>query len=307
MVNLNVPWEGVADDTGYLFSFAKSLAAAVKSSPYKDLAEDIIATSGFAFRMWVDADQLCPSATSIWDFECQKPWVESGGILCDYAGRYWGQDDIEEERRNKALDIIRKSIDNGIPAVAWDIDIPEWGLVTGYDDENQQLATLSIRGDKGLMPYTLLGKREIPILSVLTITGRSDKAEDDILRDTLRLAATHLKGEEWCDNAKGLEAYPALIRFLEEKFIPEGSWSLEYSLGTYAALKRYAYQYFAKMNLTELAELYRKVYSNWLEAFRLKTGQDMCDPAIRGVVAELLREAHECEKKALAVMEARSP
>lgn len=64
MKKLNIFWEEIHDSTGYLFSFAKSLACAVKNSPWQEYAEDIVATSGFAFRMWVSAD-LCPSATSI--------------------------------------------------------------------------------------------------------------------------------------------------------------------------------------------------------------------------------------------------
>lgn len=44
MKKLDITWEGIEDPTGYLFSFAKSLAAVVKNSPYTDLFEDIIAT-----------------------------------------------------------------------------------------------------------------------------------------------------------------------------------------------------------------------------------------------------------------------
>ena len=51
MKELNITWEGVHDDTGFLFSFAKSLSCAVKKSPWPEYADDIIATSGFAFRM----------------------------------------------------------------------------------------------------------------------------------------------------------------------------------------------------------------------------------------------------------------
>ena len=62
MKKLDVTWNDVHDSTGYLFSFAKSLSCAVKNSPYSELSEDIVATSGFAFRMWISAD-LCPSET----------------------------------------------------------------------------------------------------------------------------------------------------------------------------------------------------------------------------------------------------
>jgi len=306
--NLDISWEGVREWTGYLFSFAKSLSAAVKNSPFSDKAEDIVATSGFAFRMWVSRD-LCPSATSIWDFESQKPWVENGGLPCDYVGRYWEQNDIEEEKRLEATSIIKASIDRGIPAVSWDTGIPEWGLITGYDDDAQMFSVLAINNaapdpaNPVLMPYDILGKREIPILSVLTVTGRTDKTEEQILRDTLKLAANHLKGGEWCDNAKGLEAYPALIRVFDEDPELSSSWNAEYFLGTYAALKEYAYRYLEKSGETRLAKLYRSVYDAWMEAFRIKTGEDASQPEVRAKIASLLRSAYESEKEAVAIME----
>lgn len=304
MKKLNIKWEnGIADTTGYLFSFAKSLGTAVKNSPYSEYAEDIIAASGFAFRMWVADKDLCPSATSIWEFDAQKKWVENGGLCCDYVGRYWGQDDVEEERRNAAINIIKASIDSGIPAISWDISIPEWGLITGYDDDKRMLSTLSISGSEDEMSYDILGKREIPILSVLTITGKINKAKDEILRDTLRLAVGHLKGEEWCENAKGLKAYPALIKFFTDSFEPELSWNMEYYLGTYGALKYYAYNYFEKNNLTELANLYKEIYEDWKSAFDIKTANDISDSQIREKIVSALNHACNNERKAVAVME----
>lgn len=298
MKKLNVTWNGVHDSTGYLFSFAKALATAVKNSPYSDYSEDIIASSGFAFRMWV-APNLCPSATSIWSFDEQKNWVESGGLTCDYIDRLWGQESIEEERRLAAIDMIKKSIDNGIAAIAWDIGIPEWGLIIGYDDEKQKFAFLSVTGEEGEMDYLSLGKREIPILNVLTVTGISNKSQEDIISDTLKLAKAHLNGEEWCDNKKGLEAYPTLISFLESDFDPNISWNLEYYLGTYAALKYYAWKFFEKYNLTELCNLYKTVYESWQKAFELKTSTDLSIKENRDNIVKLLKTAEKGEKHAM--------
>ncbi len=300
MKKLNITWDGVTDSTGYLFSFAKSLACAVKNSPWEGCSEDIIATSGFAFRMWVSED-LCPSATSIWSFDDQKPWTENGGLICNYVGRYWGQDDIEEERRLEAIAIIKESIDSGVPAVSWDIGVPEWGLIIGYDDDTQKFLTLAINGE-GEMSYNLLGKRELPILSVLTINGKSEKSQEDILKDTMKLAVSHLKGEEWCDNAKGLEAYQTLIKHFEAEFNPDISWNLEYFLGTYGELKYYAWKYFEKMEQTPLASIYESVYLAWKEAFRIKTSEDILNQEVRVKIAALLKGAHENEVKAVEIM-----
>lgn len=301
---LNITWNNVQDSTGYLFSFTKSLSCAVRNSPYAELAEDIIATSGFAFRMWVSAD-LCPSATSIWDFEGQKPWVENGGLLCDYAGRYWGQEHIEIEKRLAAIENIKKSIDNGFAAVSWDIGVPEWGLITGYDDETQNLLVQQIDiNEPTPMPYVVLGKRELPILSVLTITSKSDKSQDDILKDTMKLAVTHLNGEEWCDNAKGLEAYPRLIGIFENNPDIAASWNADYFLGTYGALKEYAYKYFEKAGQSELAKIYKEVFELWLNAFKIKTSQDAALSEVKAIIISLLQAAYENEKKAVKIMTA---
>lgn len=301
MKKLNVTWNGVYDSTGYLFSLTKSIAAAVKHSPWSQYAEDIIATSGFAFRMWVSAD-LCPSATSIWEFRKQEDWVENGGLACEYVERLWGEDNIEEKRRLEAIEIIKKSVDAGIPAISWDIGVPEWGLITGYDDETQTFSTLAINGSADDMPYDKLGKRELPLLSVLTITGTNGKPKDEILRDTIQLALSHLNGGEWCDNAKGLESYPALIRHFEDAFNPDASWNMEYFLGTFGALKYYAWKYFEKENQISLSELYKKVFDSWHEAFRLKTSNDINLPEIRSKIAELLKSAHKDEISAVDIM-----
>ncbi len=298
MKKLSITWDSVYDSTGYLFSFAKSLAAAVKNSPYSNYSEDIIATSGFAFRMWIASD-LCPSATSIWSFNQQKKWVENSGITCDYVERLWGQDNLEVERRHVAYDMIKKSIDNGIAAISWDIGIPEWGLIIGYDDERQKYATLSITGKEDEMDYSALGTREIPILNVLTITGINNKLQDNIISDTLKLAKGHLKGEEWCDNKKGLEVYPTLISFFECDFDPNISWNLEYYLGTYAPLKWYAWKFFEKCNLTELCRLYKTVYESWQKAFDLKTSTDLSLKENREAIVKLLKKAEECERQAI--------
>ncbi len=297
MKKLNVTWDGVYDSTGYLFSFAKSLATAVKNSPYSDYFEDIIATSGFAFRMWAATD-LCPSATSIWAFNQQKNWIESGGITCDYIERLWGQDSVEEERRLAAAEMIKKSIDNGIAAISWDIGIPEWGLIIGYDDEKQKYITLSIRGIEGEMDYLSLGKCEIPILNVLTITGINNKSQDNIISDTLKLAKAHLNGEEWCDNKKGLGVYPVLINSFECDFDPNISWNLEYYLGTYAALKWYAWKFFDKYNLTKLSKLYKTVYESWQKSFELKASTDLSIKENREAIVKLLKIAEDCERQA---------
>lgn len=299
MKKMNITWDGIYDSTGYLFSFAKALCCAVKNSPFAEAAEEIVASSGFAFRMWVSPD-LCPSATSMWQFDRQKNWVERGGISCQYIERMWGQEDVEEERRQEAVQLIRQSIDSGIPVISWDIVVCEWGLITGYDDESETFAVLPITGQEGEMAYSQLGKREIPILSVLAVTGKAEQSQEEIVRETLDIAKNHLLGNEWCENAYGLAAYPALVKHLEsEEAEMACSWNMEYFLGTYAPLKWYAWKFFERHGLQELASLYHSVYENWQKAFEMKKSLDLSDRQNRQAVAELLKQAEVWEKQAV--------
>ena len=303
MKKLDVTFHGTTDTTGYLFSLAKSLSASLRCSSYSAYADDSIASSGFAFRMWVDGGSLCPSATSIWEFKKQKIWVENGGLTCDYIERLWGADAVEEERRLATIDIIKQSIDNGVAAVAWDISGCEWGVVIGYDEDTETLYTLKTNGQEDSIPFAKLGRMDLPILSVLTVTGCTDKPTKEILAGTKKLAVQHLRGKEWCDNAKGLAAYDALIEFVNNKLTADTAWNLEYYLGTYAALKWYAWKFFTKYSESALADLYKAVYDAWKAAFDLKCTKDVTQADIKMQIAELLTAAKAAETKAVEIME----
>lgn len=302
MKKLNITWDGVYDSTGYLFSFAKSLSCAVNHSPYSELSEDIVATSGFAFRMWISAD-LCPSETSIWDFGKQPVWIANGGLNATLNSCLWQSDEVMAQAQNDAMPVIKKSIDSGVPVVSWDVGECEWGLIIGYDDEKELFYTLLASGSETELSYENLGKRDMPMLDIITITDKSDKSQEDIIADTLMLAKSHLSGEEWCENAQGLAAYTRLIEMLEsEDTTLATSWGMEYALGTFGALKWYAWKFFEKYDLSELALLYKTVYECWQKAFEMKKTVDLAQADNRKAVANLLKQALECEQKAIMLM-----
>lgn len=302
MKKLQISFEKTVDATGYLFSFAKCLSAALACSAYADMAQDVIAASGFAFRMWA-AQDLCPSAMSVWDFSMQPKWAEKGGLVCAYTQRLWGEENLEEERRLAAIAQIKTSIDAGVAAVVWDLGDCEWGLVTGYDEAGQLLFTLKTDGSEGSISWEKLGNLEIPILSVLTVAGRNDRTAKLLVEDAKQLAASHLRGEEWCENAAGLAAYEVLCAHLLEKWSEDLAWQLEYYLGTYGALKWYAWQFFKKYGEHECADIYEGVYRAWKAAFDLKRQGDVRDRALRERILELLKKAQAQEEKFLELVE----
>lgn len=301
MKKISVSFEGV-DTTGYLFTLTKCLSAALRSGGYEEYAEDVIAASGFAFRTWAAAD-LCPSAMSVWEFKKQKPWAENCGLVCDYTERMWGEDAVEKERREKAIEMIKRSVDSGVGAVVWDLGDCEWGIVTGYDDDSKALYTLKTDRSEDSIPYEKLGQLEIPILSVLTVVGKEAKDSEQMVADTKALIAAHLRGEEWCgENTQGLAAYDTVIAFIKDKLTADNAWNLEYYLGTYAALRYYGRRFFEKYGERSLAALYEKIHSCWQEAFELKRNSDVTEIKVKEKLVGLLKDARDKEAQVLEIL-----
>ena len=310
MKKLNITWEnGIYDPTGYLHSFTKALATSLKASGLMENPEDVVATSGFAFRIWVEGKTLCPSAMSIFDFKLCQSGLENAGYSSDYISRLWDENDLEQVRREEAIRTIVESIDRGIAPVVWDIGIPEWGLVTGYDEDKKVLFYLSVTGEEGEMPFKELGRREIPILSVTVPKVKNNRTEEEILKDTLKIAVSHGKGEEWCENAKGLKAYEALANYFVPENIPgEFSFETEYYLGTYAAWRYYAWQYLKKMSdqnteIKDIAAGYEVVYKKLKAAFDLRKENKVATSGLLDSIRKHIRDAGEMEGRCIELME----
>lgn len=215
-----------------------------------------------------------------------------------------GEDAVQEERRTAAIELIKKSIQQGNAAVSWDISGCEWGIITGYDDDSQCFSTLKINGKDDSIAYEKLGLLELPILSVLTVSGKEPKETAQIIADTKKLAAAHLNGTEWCgnDNTSGIAAYDTIITFIKDTLTADTAWNLEYYLGTYAALKWYAWKFFEKYDEPSLAQLYKTVYEAWQGAFDVKCTRDIMESAVKELT-DLLSTAKDAEEKALLCYE----
>ncbi len=110
---------------------------------------DIVGLSGYGFRTQF-YDGWCPSSPdATTGFNCGERILDILGYRYKF---YWldemknapeeGCDDGQVEYRTKEemLELIQDGINGGYPVIAIDlIDIPEWGLITGYQKEGSEL------------------------------------------------------------------------------------------------------------------------------------------------------------------------
>ena len=298
MKNVQVSFSKTTDTTGYLFSLAKCLSAALRYGGYEEFADDIIATSGFAFRLWSEPN-LNLDGIYDWDLSAQTKWVENGGITCGYIERPASEAKRELKKRLEATELIRESVNRGIAAVVWEFGENDWGLATGYDDEMNVFSTLSVSGLLSTKEYEELGNDDSKILSVLTVTGKKPKPAKQLIKDTKALAVNHLAGNEPFGCASGLAAYDTIIRFIRGTEIYFYSERTECTLGTFAALRYYAARFFEKYGEKTLAELYREIHEAWQKAFEIcEASGDEAKP----LILKLLRKAKKLETEAYEIM-----
>lgn len=124
----------------------------------------------------------------------------------------------------EALELIHHSIDRGLPALSWDIFIPEFGVIYGYDDEQQQLMASECGTDKAV-PFDHLGRGILEDLFILTVEDSFHIDDRTMLQGALRMILDHYHGkeEETPRTVRGLAAYQAWIEaFRDEAIEPNG-------------------------------------------------------------------------------------
>lgn len=130
-----------------------------------------------------------------------------------------------QEQLPAALDLIHHSIDKGLPVISWDLFIPEFGIIYGYDDEERMLNVMEVMQD-GRVPYDHLGRGTIEELFVMALGDRSPKDQRTMLRDALTMILEHYHGKEssFDRSERGLRAYDAWIdAFRGGKIEPNGN------------------------------------------------------------------------------------
>src|SRR5690606_38586247 len=96
---------------------------------------DVMGITGHAFRINIDPKRI----------DVSGPTMFPGGYiirrnLCN-LGFISNLSDTDKPftpaKVEQVFALIQQSIDRGIPAIAFDLFIPEFGLIYGYDDEQQ--------------------------------------------------------------------------------------------------------------------------------------------------------------------------
>jgi hypothetical protein len=160
---------------------------------------------------------VCPSGPTAWKTEMlfklgRNIGYETGGVFSLKSN-----DDFAHQQE-LAWDEAIRAIDQGIPCYGWELDIPEYYVVNGYDDVGYYYSGARADSGGGPKPWKELAKTEIGVLEMYTI--KKVQPADDIktVKESLEFALEHSKSpEKWIfpKYRAGLEGFDYWMNALE--------------------------------------------------------------------------------------------
>ena len=163
---------------------------------------DMMGYTGHAFRIQVDPLRARGAAVTAYDWgPVLTEGLRHAGLLCRYKGGP-GCIDPSPELSVEAVDLVQQSIDRGVPAIVWDLFLPEFGLLYGYDDDRSALYGKDLY-QTGTIAYEQLRGGRTGEMFVLALTGQLPVRPADALRGMLAMTLAH-----WEERVHGQPPHP---------------------------------------------------------------------------------------------------
>ncbi|MCD9024699.1 hypothetical protein [Cohnella silvisoli] len=320
-------------------SFALALYGALQYSNKPISLPQVLFYSGQGFT--INTDTTVAPMDVIGDGSLLRSALNNLGFDMEVlaANIYGG--DWEEDTVDKALFMVRESIQRGFAVIGWNLDNYEHGLIYGYDDKRKILNIHDINArDGGELSYDDFGRRplngnpidpemfvlvlrersETPHLHVTRYTEEEDASYRKTLRNALSLAIRHIDGEGQAGDGRnnGIAAIDAWISAFEAGSAHQ--FFTSYNLLWITSTRQYLVPFFTQSAIThcmgiqdtvlqrlmmEAADVYLSSYRTWVnlrELFPFPNGADTTDPRFKAEAIKLLGEARETEVAGLAIL-----
>lgn len=274
--------------------------------------------TGHAFILNISEDS-CPSGPTAWRTMMLFEQASALGyqIKGVFGSKYnQGLPEIQKE----AWDFTRKSIDEGLPVYGWEIEIPEFYVVHGYDDRGYYYSGPGADDGKGPKSWEELGDTGIGIVEMYRIKPVQAETPAEVVRSAFEKVLKHAGNpQDWImeNYASGLKGFDLWIKGLESG--KTDRFGMSYNAAVWLECRKYAVEFLqeakerlegASGGLFDEASEHYQVAADRLgkvsESYpwrpeggpKLIPVDDQCREAIRW-----LMEAREAEANGLAVLE----
>jgi len=228
------------------------------------------------------------------------------------------------ELQENTWKFVKQSMDEGVPVYGWELEIPEYYVLYGYDDDGYYYSDPMADEAKGPKPWNELGTTDIGLIEVYRVKTGTAKDDAIIVKSALENALKHASNpEDWIfvdHYASGLKGYDVWINAMEAGkadrygtgynvevwkecrhyavgFLKEAKERLEGVADTLFDESLSHYQVVAD-NLSQVAEMYPFIPSSIPEAEGPIKTDEKCQTAI-----DSLNRAREAEAEGMEFLE----
>jgi hypothetical protein len=176
----------------------------------------IFGASGHAFVLNISPD-LCPSGPTAWNTSMLPRLGRNAGY--ETEGVFGSRDEgTLTEAQERAWDLARRSIDEGTPCYGWELAIPEFYIVFGYDDEGYYVSGPGFAEGGGPKPWRDVGDTGIGCVEMCAVRPGSAADDATTIREALSFAREIAGGSsKWFfpQYGAGLRGYDVWIHGFE--------------------------------------------------------------------------------------------
>jgi len=215
-----IPIDQTREFSNTRITAASTIHEVIKHSQKKEFnLIDVMGLTSHAFRISIHKD-VTVADSSLFDWGI----IFTQGLLnLGFHSHFLGGPNcvnVPPQLHVEGIRLIKSSLDNGLPAIVWNLFIPEFGLIFGYDDDNQLFFAKDTRA-KSTMSYSDLGrgKKEYYIFALEGDPFKQNK--ETSLHGVLTMVVEHAFSQQYMYPIiqNGLSAYDAWINAFEKKSI----------------------------------------------------------------------------------------
>jgi hypothetical protein len=154
---------------------------------YLEIAPDLswlFGATGHAFIINMSKDGSCPSGPTAWNTSELFNLGRNIGFRIEGVFGDKRQPGFKE-KQIEAWELTKAAIDQNIPVVGWELAIPEWYLIEGYDDAGYLFNGPGAEMGPSPKPWRKLGKTNIGMLEIFSVNPTQSAKDNSIIKEAL--------------------------------------------------------------------------------------------------------------------------
>ncbi|MBN1579923.1 MAG: hypothetical protein JXA89_04420 [Anaerolineae bacterium] len=185
-------------------------------------------------------EEVCPSGPTAWRTVKLFELGNNLGYKFDGVFASKHRDDFAAQQK-RAWEHVQQAIDQGIPCYGWELEIPEFYVVYGYDGVGFYYSGPGCDEGKGPKPWKELGDTGIGILELYSVWPGEAADDATTVKQALAFALEHAANpEEWIFEGyrAGLEGYDNWIHALRAG--KASDMGMRYNTGVWLECRQFA-------------------------------------------------------------------